>query len=111
MFSIFGSIEPPVDNIYTQSGTKGEGLFLLLANIIKFAGAIAGIFFVIQIILAGYTFLSASGDPKKAESAFATIWQSLIGLVIVAASFVIAAFVGNILGINILNPEIAGPST
>lgn len=110
MLSILGSIKAPVDNTYFNAGTKGEGLFLLLANIIKFAGAIAGIFFVIQIILAGYTFISASGDPKKAESAFATIWQSLIGLLIVAGAFVIAAFVGNILGINILNPSISGPS-
>jgi hypothetical protein len=110
MFSIFGKIEAPVENnTYFEAGTKGEGLFLLLANIIKFTGVIAGIFFVVQIIFAGYAFLSASGDPKKAESAFNKIWQSLIGLVIVAASFVIAAFVGKILGIDILNPEIVGP--
>ena len=107
--SIIGTISPPVDNKYFTTD-NGGGLFLLLSNIFKFAGVIAGIFFVVQIIFAGYAFLSASGDPKKAESAFTTIWQSLIGLVIVAGAFVLAAFVGNILGINILTPEISGPS-
>jgi hypothetical protein len=109
MLSIFGSIKAPSDSAYFTAGTKGEGLFLLLSNIFKLAGVIAGIFFVVQIIFAGYAFLSSTGDPKKAEGAFNTIWQSLIGLVIVSAAFVIAAFVGNILGINILNPEISGP--
>ncbi len=105
MLSIFGSIDNPTK--YESIG--GSGLFTLLSNIFKFAGVIAGIFFVVQIIFAGYAFLSASGDPKKAESAFNKIWQSLIGLLIVSAAFVIAAFVGSILGIDILNPDITGP--
>lgn len=110
MLSIFGSIKPPSDSAYFTTGTKGEGLFLLLSNIFKFAGVIAGLFFVVQLILAGYAYLSSSGDPKKTEAAFGTIWQSLIGLLIVSSAFVLASFIGNILGIDILNPTISGPS-
>jgi len=106
MLSILGSIENPTQ--YQSDG--GSGLFSLLSNIFKLAGAIAGIFFVVQIILAGYGFLSASGDPKKAEAAFTKIWQSLIGLLIVSGAFVLASFIGKILGIdNILVPTIYGP--
>lgn len=111
MAGILGEIKPPIEgNPYFQA-EKGEGLFLLLSNIFKIAGAVAGIFFVVQIILAGYGYLSSSGDPKKTEAAFAKIWQSLIGLLIVSAAFVLASFVGNILGIDILNPTISGVST
>lgn len=106
---IFGTVENPTK--YGTTGDGGEGFFLLLSNIFKFAGAIAGIFFVVQIILAGYGYLSASGDPKKTEAAFAKIWQSLIGLLIVSGAFVLAAFIGNILGIDVLNPTIVGPGT
>ena len=112
MAGILGNIEAPVaDNPYFTAGTQGEGLFLLLSNIFKLAGAIAGIFFVVQIILAGYGYLSSSGDPKKTEAAFAKIWQSLIGLLIVSGAFVLASFIGKILGIDILNPIISGPSS
>lgn len=109
MIGILGNIKAPVENnVYFDAGTKGEGLFLLLSNVFKLAGAVAGIFFVVQIILAGYGYLSASGDPKKAEAAFAKIWQSFIGLLIVSAAFVLAAFIGKILGIDVLNPTISG---
>jgi hypothetical protein len=106
MLSIFGSIENPTN--YESDG--GSGLFTLLSNIFKLVGVVAGIFFVVQLILAGYTYLSSSGDPKKTEAAFATIWQSLIGLLIVSSAFVLATFIGKILGIdNILTPTIYGP--
>jgi len=108
--SIFGTIKAPVNNAYFQA-SKGDGLFMLLSNIFKLAGVVAGIFFVVQMILAGYAYLSSSGDQKKTEAAFATIWQSLIGLLIVSAAFIIASFIGKILGIDILNPTISGPSS
>lgn len=106
--SIFGKITAPADNAYFNAGTEGEGLFLLLSNIFKFAGVIAGIFFVVQIILAGYAYLSSTGDPKKTEAAFNKIWQSLIGLLIVSSAFVLSAFIGKILGIDMLKFTIVG---
>ncbi len=104
--SLFGTVTDPTG----YNSVEGSGLFTLLSNVFKFAGVVAGIFFVVQIILAGYGYLSASGDPKKTEAAFAKIWQSLVGLLIVSGAFVLAAFIGKILGINILNPEITGPT-
>lgn len=110
MISILGNIEAPVDNPYFKA-ENGDGIFMLLSNIFKLAGAIAGIFFVVQIILAGYGYLSSSGDPKKTEAAFAKIWQSLIGLLIISGAFVLTSFIGKILGLNdILKPTILGPS-
>ena len=103
--SLFGSIANPTK--YT--GNEGQGLFALISNILKLAGVIGAIYMVIQIILAGFDFISASGDEKKFAAAWAKIWQSLVGLAIIASAFVIAAIVGRILGINILNPTISGP--
>lgn len=107
MLGIFGTIDNPTK--YGTAADGGQGLFLLISNILKLAGAAAGIFFIVQVIIAGYSFISASGDPKKAEEALARIWQSVIGLLIVASAFVIAAVIGKVLGINPLAPEIYGP--
>ncbi len=102
MLQIFGTITDPTGS----NSQNGSGLFSLLNSIFQLAGVVAGIFFIVQLILAGYGYLSSNGDPKKAEASWAKITQSLIGLIIVASAFVIASVVGAFLNINILNPTI-----
>ena len=110
MAGVVGNIEPPVDTaIFNTAG--GEGIFILISDILKLAGYIAGIFFLVQIIMAGYGYISANGDPKKAEAAWTKIWQSLLGIIIVASAFIIASVVGYFLHIDILNPTLYGSSS
>jgi len=107
MATLFGNIKDPTN----YQSVEGSGLFVLISNILKFAGVIAGLFFIVQIILAGYGYISASGDPKKTEASWNKIWQSAIGLLIVASAFVLASVIGKLVGIdNILAPTIYGPS-
>jgi hypothetical protein len=110
MAGVIGNIESPVDNAFFNT-EGGEGIFLLITDLLKIAGYVAGIFFLIQMILAGYGYISANGDPKKTEAAWAKIWQSLIGIIIVASAFIIASVVGYFLHIDILNPTIYGTSS
>lgn len=105
MLGLLGNITNPTK--YTS--TNGEGLFLFISNIFKLAGVIAGIILIFRIITAGYTYLSAMGDPKKFQQASDTITQSFLGLVVVAAAFILAGLVARFTGINILNPTIYGP--
>jgi hypothetical protein len=107
--NIFGEIKAPIDNAYF-TGSNGSGLFLFLSNIFKLAGTIAGIYFIIQIIIAGYGYLSASGDEKKTAQAWATIWQSIIGLLIVASAFILTSALSNLIGIDPTNPKLYGPN-
>lgn len=112
MLQLFGNITPPdgiSEWISKPGGGGGGAIFLFLSTILKLLGTIAGIYTVIQLIMAGYTYISAAGDPKKNELAWNMIWQSLLGLLVVAAAFTIAAVVGNLLKIDILNPTIDGP--
>lgn len=105
MLGIFGTISNPTK----YASDKGSGLFTLISNLLKFAGVIAGLFFIVQIIMAGFSYMAANGDPKKVDLAWAKIWQSLIGLLIVGSAFVLASVVGKLLGIDILNFQIYGP--
>ena len=111
--SPFGPITaPPGVEKYAGSGGEAPGLITFLSNIVKLLIIIGGIYALINIVLAGYGFLSAGDDPKKIQAATGKIWQSLIGLLIMAGSFLLAALFGWILFQDprfILWPQIQGP--
>ncbi len=97
----YGQVNPPeaIDKFIQAAGGggKGAGLVVLLNNILKLMVAGAGIYALVNFILAGYEFLSAAGDAQKVTQAWAKIWQTLLGLVVVAAAFLLAALVGYLL--------------
>lgn len=82
---IWGCVEAPT-NI-----TSPQRLFTNTLRVIFFVG---GIWAFINIITAGFQFMNAAGDPKAIQAAWGRIWQSLLGLLIIASSFVISAIVG-----------------
>lgn len=108
---VFGDIKaPPGVDKYT--GTQGEGFFLLLNNILKLIIVAAGIFALLNFIIAGYEFMSAGGDTQKINKAWEKIWQSILGLVVTAGAFTVAAVVGQLIFKDpgaIINPKIYGP--
>ena len=105
----FGTITNPLP---ITSTAPGGGLIIILNNALRLMFIGAGIFAFLKVIMAGLGFMNAGGDPKKIEAAWATIWQSLIGLTVIIASFAIAALAGVIFFGRfdaILNPTIYGP--
>jgi uncharacterized membrane protein len=108
MLGLFGTINNPTK--YGTATDGGQGLFTFISNLLKFAAVIAGLYMILQLILAGFQYISANGDTKKTEQAWAQIWQSLLGLVIISAAFILAGIIGRLTGVNILSPEIYGPT-
>ncbi len=105
--SLFGTIKPP-----SFISPDPSGMITLFNNILRLLIVGAGIYALLNFILAGYSFMNASGDPKKVELAWAKIWQSIIGLVIIVVSFALAALIGKLLfgsPTAILQPKIYGP--
>lgn len=116
MLQIFGTIQNPFEKlgILPYAGEIGPefGLIVFLNNLLKLIVVIAGLFAFFNLIIAGYQFMVAMGDPKGVTSAWNKIWQSLIGLILVAGSFVLAAIFGWLLfgdATAILQPKIYGP--
>lgn len=110
----FGKIDPP-DALkgYIDPKNPSQGLFTFINNIIKILIAGAGLFTIFNLILAGYGFINAGGRSEAIEAAWAKIWQSLLGLVIVAGSIVIAGVVGLAIygDVNaLLVPKLYGPT-
>lgn len=83
----------------SQEGSVGQ-LETIISNVIGFITIVAAIFFVFQIIFAGYAFMSAQGDEKKLESARQKLTQSILGLTIVVIAFGVTAFVSSLLGMG-----------
>jgi hypothetical protein len=94
--SVFGNVNQPsvLDN-FGNVREGGIGVFIQFAlNLMIVVGAVYALF---NFALAGYGYLSAGGDPKKVSAASSKIWQSIIGLALVAGAFVLAAIVGQLL--------------
>ncbi|MFH1602188.1 MAG: hypothetical protein ABIB61_04510 [Candidatus Shapirobacteria bacterium] len=94
-----GNIEPPAAIAPLSGGDTGTpaGLFNFIGIAIKLLIFGAGIFTLFNLIFAGFGFISAGGNSDQIEAAWAKIWQSLLGLVIVASSFILAGLIGQII--------------
>lgn len=91
---------------------SARGLVTLLSNLLQLVFIGAGIYAFINLIIAGFQFMTAGGDSKAIDKAWGKIWQSLVGLIIVVGSFAMAALMGYILfgkADYILRPQIYGP--
>ena len=82
--------------------------FTLLSNtlsiIVGVLTVIAGIWFLFQIITAGYQWLISGGDKASVAAARDKLTFSLIGLVIIVMAFAIVSLVGTLFGIDFLRP-------
>lgn len=107
----FGRLAPGTA-LANTSNTSGEGLILILNSLVKFSIVIAGLYTFWNLISAGYGFMSAGGEAKAIEKAWAKIWQSLLGLLVVAASFVLAMVFGKLIFNDpsiLISPQVFAP--
>lgn len=108
----FGKITLPETFRYGVLTGEGGGLIGFFNNIIRLLIVIGGLWAFLNLILAGYGFLGAGDDPKKMEAAWQKIWQSMMGLLFILGSFILAAIFGYLLfgdPTAILKPKIYGP--
>lgn len=64
---------------------------------------VGGLAFILYFLWGGLQWIMAGGDKSKIEEARGKITQGLIGLAILAASFVIIKFLQSAIGIELLN--------
>jgi len=70
----------------------GQAIF---QNIIRLAGIIA----LIMLVIGGFRYITAGGDPKAAESARNTLTYAILGLVLVILAWFILRFISNFTGL------------
>lgn len=101
---IVGIITPPAGVPSATTDTTS-----LISTIVRFIIIVGGIFALWQLLAGGLAFITSSGDKGKLTEAQNKIQMSLVGLVIMAASFLIIAIISQILFGDfgaILNPKL-----
>jgi hypothetical protein len=109
---IVGKVTSPLTGAYKTIG-PGGGIILFFTNILRLVFVVAGIYAFLNFILAGFQYMTAAGDGKALSAAWDRIWQSMLGLIIVIASFALTPVISqHIFGdpTIILHPQIYGPT-
>ena len=70
---------------------------VFMSGIIKFLMTLAGIYTLWQFLTGGFSYITSNGEKGKIAEAQQKIQMSVIGLVIMTASFIIIAIVSKIL--------------
>ncbi len=109
---VIGTVPNPLEGGYGNFNDPGSGVVVFFTNILRLVFVGAGVMAFINLIVAGFQYMSAAGDAKAVTAAWNRIQYSLIGLVILVASFAIAAALGAVLfgdATFILQPKLYGP--
>lgn len=108
----FGQFAPPPGIAEYSSTGEVTALVLFLSNILKIIIYAAGLFALINLLVSGIQYLSSGANPEMIKQASARIWMSILGLVIIASSLILAAIVGQVFfgdAALIIKPVIPGP--
>jgi hypothetical protein len=98
-----GTLQPPSSKINDLSNIGAFASTLISLLVVG-----AGLYALVQFLLGGFNYITSGGDAKKAGEARQRIYYSVIGLAIVAGSFVIIRLISQLLfGTDIItNPTI-----
>jgi len=101
MFGALGPVINPFNvlapGVASYNTPNGGGLIVILSNLSKLIVVVAGLYTLLNFILAGLGFMGAGGDPKVMQRSQERIYRSIMGLIVVAGSYLLAAIVGFII--------------
>jgi hypothetical protein len=110
---VIGEIKLPA-SVDGAGYDKKTGLMKFISNLIKFATIAGGLFVLYNLIMAGFIFISKSGDANAYAQLSEKVTMSIIGLMVIVLSYTIIGLVGLIVfkdATYILSPTIHGPGT
>lgn len=89
----------------TEISTSANAFTGIISKVIGVMTIVAGLWFILQFVIAGFNYMQAGGDSAKVRDAGAKITNAAIGLLTVVASYAIISLFGKMLGFDILNPQ------
>ena len=90
---------PMLNKLSTVAGLGGyatgenSSLMIVVGTIIQAALGLLGAIFIIIMVIAGYQWMTASGNEQKVEKALSSIKRAIIGLIITLSSWAIWTFI------------------
>jgi Ca2+/H+ antiporter len=96
--------------IPTENGVATlVGLETVFGNVVGVLLGLAGIALFIMLVIGGFKYITAGGDPKGVESAKKTLTYAIGGMVLIAAGFLILQFIHQFTGVDITQFRIFQP--
>ncbi|OGM05443.1 hypothetical protein A2125_01255 [Candidatus Woesebacteria bacterium GWB1_43_5] len=83
-----------------QTPAQLKDIEVVFSNIVGAAIALAGIVLFIMLVIGGFKYLTAGGEPPKIESARKTLTYAILGIVFIALSFLFLRFIGVFTGVQ-----------
>lgn len=76
----------------------------IFSQVIGFLTITAGLAFLIYFIIGAISWVTAGGDAKKVDTAKSFLTNGAIGMIVIVAAYSIIWIVGEVIGLDILNP-------
>jgi hypothetical protein len=112
-----GTIEkPPGVELYDTAAGVGEGeigILFFISRMITVVTIFSGLWVFLNIILAGYTYVTSPGGAQTHTKVRDKLTMSLLGLVLIVTVYTLGGLIGTIFfgdASFILNPTITGPT-
>ncbi len=85
----------------SSDGTSGlMGITKIISSVVGLMTIAAGIWFLIQFLIGGFSWISAGGDKAKLQTARDKLTNAFIGLIVVVAAWAILALAGTFFGVD-----------
>lgn len=79
-----------------------SGLEVIFQNVLNLVAAGAGLACFVMLLVGGFKYLTAQGDPKKTEGAKQTLTWAIVGLVITIGAWFVLRFISEFTGLDSL---------
>lgn len=93
---VFGQVVPPPE--IQALGSGSQGINNVLNKFIALAYAVAAILFIAMVIYSAIQWITSGGDKEAVGNARKRLTYAIIGIVLLALTFVLANILGNITG-------------
>ena len=85
------------NNLNVVANSAGVGrqadIITIIGRLINVALGFVGVLLLVMMLFSGYQYMTAGGDPEKVKKAITRIRNTIIGLLIIVASFAIVNFI------------------
>ncbi|MFA6018167.1 MAG: pilin [Patescibacteria group bacterium] len=86
-----------LEDVNSDADLGSEDLTATIGKLIAAMLSVLGVIFLLLIIYAGFTWMTAQGDPKAVDKAKDILIRSVVGLIILLSAYAISTFVINAL--------------
>jgi len=87
-----------------QPDCQATHLFGMIYRVVNLMVSMAGLISILFVVIGGAQMMFSGGDSGRFNNAKQTIWNAILGLVMVMVSYLVVAYIANGLGLDLGDP-------